>query len=134
MPISQTKGYFKNSQSRFLEKPMLFGFKMKILKKRFLVLRWLLGLRKLRVFKKDRQFANPTYFASCITKKHYFLIWTKKTAFFPYFYCEIFFYSAELFDGAINFKFYLNIFYIFKQHKSKIEGARFEMKRSSHLL
>ena len=48
-------------------------------------------------------------FASCIMRKH-FLLWTKETAFFGYFYNEIIFYSAELFDCAVNFKFYLNIF------------------------
>ena len=42
-------------------------------------------------------------------EKH-FLLWTKETAIFPYFYYEIIFYSAELFDCAVNFKFYLNIF------------------------
>ena len=61
------------------------------------------------VFKKGWNFANRTYFASCIMKKHYFLFWTKETAFFPYFCHEIIFYSAELFDCAINFKFCLNI-------------------------
>ena len=33
----------------------------------------------------------------------------KQAAFFPYFYHEIIFYSAELFDWTVNFKFYLNI-------------------------
>ena len=42
-------------------------------------------------------------------KKH-FLLWTKETAFFPYFYHKIIFYSAELFEFAFNFKFYWNIF------------------------
>ena len=40
-------------------------------------------------------------------EKHYFLLWT---AFFPYFYHKVIFYSAELFDPAVNFKFYLDIF------------------------
>ena len=62
------------------------------------------------VFKKGWNFENRTYFASCIMKKHYFLLWTKETAFFPYFYHGIIFYSAELFDCAVNFKFYMNIF------------------------
>ena len=43
-------------------------------------------------------------------RKHYFLLWTKETAFFPYFHHGIIFYSAELFDCAVNFKFYMNIF------------------------
>ena len=66
-------------------------------------------VEKNEVFKKCWDFANWTYFASCIMKKYCFLLWTKETAFFPYFYHEIFFYSAELFDFAVNFKFYLNI-------------------------
>ena len=114
-------------------------------------------VEKTEVFRKDWNFANRIYFTSCIMKKHCFLLWTKETAFFPYFYhqkqpfrgfvtcnfiemelqheCspvnllhifrtpflkntpewmvmhyEINFYSAELFECAINFKFYLNIF------------------------
>ena len=47
---------------------------------------------------------------SCIIKTHYFLLLTKETGFFPYFYHGIIFYSAELFDCAVNFKFNLNIF------------------------
>ena len=43
-------------------------------------------------------------------KKHNFLLWMKETALFPYFYHGIIFYSTELFDCAVNFKFYLNIF------------------------
>ena len=65
-------------------------------------------------------------------KKHYFLLWTKETAFFPYFYHGIIFYSAELFDCAVNFKFYLNICIFKHKHKSNIKGAIFEL-RSSHL-
>ena len=67
-------------------------------------------VEKTEVFRKGWNFANRTYFASCIMRKHYFLLWTKETAFFPYFYHGIIFYSAELFDCAVNFKFYLNIF------------------------
>ena len=67
-------------------------------------------VEKTEVFSKGWNFASPTYFASCIMRKHYFLLWTKETAFFPYFYHGIIFYSAELFDCAVNFKFYLNIF------------------------
>ena len=65
---------------------------------------------KTEVFRKGWNFANRTHFAGCIMKKHYFLLWTKKTAFFPYFYHGVVFYSAELFDCAVNFKFYTNIF------------------------
>ena len=60
---------------------------------------------KSEVFRKSWNFANRTYFASCIIRKHYFLLWTKETAFFPYIYHGIIFYSAELFDCAVNFKF-----------------------------
>ena len=80
-------------------------------------LRWLLGLRKL----------------SSIIRKHYFLLWTKEAAFFPYFYHGIIIYVAELFDCAVNFKFYLNIFiFLNHKHKSNIKGTIFEL-RSSHL-
>ena len=67
-------------------------------------------VEKTEVFRKSWNFANRTYFASCIMRKHYFLLWTKETAFFPYFYHGIIFYSAELFDCVVNFKLYLNIF------------------------
>ena len=67
-------------------------------------------IKKTKVFRKGWNFANRTYFASCIMRKHYFLLWTKETALFPYFYHGIIFYSAELFDYAVSFKFYLNIF------------------------
>ena len=43
-------------------------------------------------------------------KKHYFLLWKKETASFRYFYHEIIFYSAEVFDFSINSKFQWNIF------------------------
>ena len=72
--------------------------------------KWLLGLRKLKSPKKKKFFANWTYFISCIMKKNYFLLWTRETVLFPYFYYETIFYSAELCDCAVNFKFYQNIF------------------------
>ena len=43
-------------------------------------------------------------------RKHYFILWTKEIAFFSYFYHGIIFYSTELFDYAVNFKFYPNVF------------------------
>ena len=43
-------------------------------------------------------------------KKNYFLLWTRETVLFPYFYYETIFYGAELCDCAVNFKFYQNIF------------------------
>ena len=67
-------------------------------------------VEKTVVFRKDWNFENWTYFASCVMRKHYFLLCMKKTAFFPYFYHGVIFYSTELFDCAVNFKFYLNIF------------------------
>ena len=33
----------------------------------------------------------------------------ERNSIFPYFYHGIIFYGAELFDSAVNFKFYLNI-------------------------
>ena len=67
-------------------------------------------VKKTEVFRKGWNFANRIYFASWIMRKHYFLLWTKEIAFFPYFYHWIIFYNAELFDCTVNFKFYLNIF------------------------
>ena len=43
-------------------------------------------------------------------RKRYFLFMDEKNSVFPYFYHGIIFYSAELFDCAVNFKFYLKIF------------------------
>ena len=61
-------------------------------------------VEKTEVFRKGWNFANRTYFPSCIMRKHHFLLWTKETAFFSYFYRGIIFYSPELFDCAINYK------------------------------
>ena len=88
-------------------------------------------VEKTEVFRKGWNFANRTYFASYMMRKH-FLLWTKKTAFFPYFYHGFTFCSAELFDCAVNFKFYLNIVIFLSKRKSDIKGAIFEL-RSSHL-
>ena len=64
---------------------------------------------------------------------NYFLLCTKETAFFPYFYHEIIFYSTERFDCAVNFKFYLNFFTFFNINKNQtLKEAIFEL-RSSHL-
>ena len=55
----------------------------------------------------------------------------KEATFFPYFYHEIIFYSAELFDCAANFKFQLEHLYIFKhKHNSNIKEAIFELRSS----
>ena len=80
-------------------------------------------VEKTEVFRKGWNFANQIYFASCKMRKHFFLLWTKEILFFSYFYHGIIFYSAELFDSAVNFK---------HKHKSNIKGAMFEF-RSSHL-
>ena len=85
-------------------------------------------VEKTEIFKKGWNFASRTYFASCIMRKHYFLLWTKETAFFSYFYHGIIFYSVELFQCAVNFKFYLNMFIFLIINK----GAIFQL-RSSHL-
>ena len=50
--------------------------------------------------------------------------------FFPCLYHGIIFYSAELFDCAVNFKFYLNIF-IFLNINTNIKGAIFELRSSN---
>ena len=87
-------------------------------------------VEKTEVFRKGLNFANWTYFASCIMRKQYFLLWTKEIVFFPYFNHGIISYSAELFDCTVNFKFYLNIFIIFKhKHKSNIKGCNIWIKK-----
>ena len=43
-------------------------------------------VEKNEVFRKSWNFSNRAYFTSCIMRKHYFLLWTKETVFFPYFY------------------------------------------------
>ena len=43
-------------------------------------------------------------------EKTFFFIMNERNNAFPYFYHEIIFYSTELFDCTVNFKFYLNIF------------------------
>ena len=55
-------------------------------------------------------FASCPCFASCIKKKHYFLLRRKETAFFPYFHYEIIFCSAELFECALKYFLHQNIF------------------------
>ena len=94
----------------------------------FLFFKVIPRVEKTEVFRKSWNFAHRSYFASCIMRNYYFLLWTKETAFFPYFHHGIIFCSAEIFICADNFKFYLNI-YIFK---SNIKGAIFEL-RSRHL-
>ena len=42
---------------------------------------------KTEVFTKG---SNWIHFASCLMRKHYFLLWMKKTAFFPIFTMELF--------------------------------------------
>ena len=42
-----------------------------------------------------------------------------KETFFPYFYHGIVFYSAELFDYPVNFKFYLDNFIFLNINKNK---------------
>ena len=93
----------------FLHFPSNFHFKFKV---KGLIWNFKVAPRieKTEVFRKGWKFANRAYFASCIMRKHYFLLWTKETAFSPYFYNGILFYSAKLFDCVVNFKFYVNIF------------------------
>ena len=68
-------------------------------------------VEKTEAFRKGWNFAIQALLVCKLhNEKTYFLLWTKETAFFGYFYNEIIFYSAELFDCAVNFKFYLNIF------------------------
>ena len=113
-------------KQRWLNLPDCTNNDLPIVIFRKMLLKWLVGLRKLGSSKKVKILQiGLIYFTSCIMKKHSFLLWTKETAFFPYFYHEIIFYSTELFDCAVN--------YIFQhKNKSNIEGAIFEL-RSSHL-
>ena len=56
----------------------------------FSVIKVALRVVKTGAFKKVWNFENRAYFASCITKKHYFLLWTKETAFFLIFIMKLF--------------------------------------------
>ena len=67
------------------------------------------SVEKTEIFKKRLKFCKSDLFYELHNEKHYFLLWTKETAFSPYFYHEIIFYSTELVDFAFNFKFYVNI-------------------------
>ena len=60
-------------------------------------------VEKTEVFRKDWNFANWIYFASCIMKKHCFLLWTKNLAFFPYFY-----HQKQPFRGFVALQLYWN--------------------------
>ena len=69
-----------------------------------------------------------------IMRKHYFLLWMKKTAFSPYFYHGTIFCSAELFHCAANFKFYLNFFIflnIITNQTSKEQYLNYETVKGS---
>ena len=75
-------------------------------------------VEKTEVVKKGWNFSNRTYFTRCMMKKHCSLIYAKGAVFSPYFYLKIIFYSAKQFDCVVNFKYKLNIFFIFKyKHK-----------------
>ena len=45
-----------------------------------------LRIEKTEVLRKAWNFVKRTYFTSYLMRKHYFLLWTKERAFFPYFY------------------------------------------------
>ena len=68
-----------NSLNKFAKMRLLFS-----------VIKVALRVVKTGAFKKVWNFENRAYFASCITKKHYFLLWTKETAFFLIFIMKLF--------------------------------------------
>ena len=72
-------------------------------------------VEKTDVFRKGWNFPNRTFFASSIMRKHYFLLWTKETAFFPNIYHGIIFYSVEL----------LSVSAIQRGFGSKVSGLQF---------
>ena len=49
----------------------------------------------------------------------------KKQRFFLIFYHEIIFFSAEPFDFAVNFKFYLNIFVILNKNTNQTSKEQY---------
>ena len=65
------------------------------------VLRWLLGLRKLRSSEKF-EILQIGLFCEMHNEKTLFSIMDERKSFFPYFYHGTTIYSAELFDCAIN--------------------------------
>ena len=89
-----------------------------------------LRVEKTEVITKGWNFANQTYFASCIMRKH-FLLWTKEMAFFLFFTIELFSTALSYLTAQSTLKF--EHLYNFKhKHKSNVKGAIFEL-RSSHL-
>ena len=89
-------------------------------------------VEKIEFFRKGWNFANRTYFASCIMGKHYFLLWTKETAYFPYFLSWNYFLQRWAFliaQSTLNFTW--TSLYFKDKYKWNIKGAIFEL-RSSH--
>ena len=72
-------------------------------------------IEKTEVFRKGRNCANRTYFASCMMRKHLFLLWTKETAFFLYFYHGIILYSSK---GLVTHNYILKIHRVIQYSKN----------------
>ena len=80
-------------------------------------------VEKTEVFKKGSIFANQTYFTSSKMKNHYFLLWAKETAFFPYFYQWNSFLQRWAICLWSQLLILLEHLYIFEhKHKSNIKG------------
>ena len=78
-------------------------------------------VEKTEVFKKGWNFANRSYFASCIMRKHYFLLWTKERTF------SFVIFTEELFSTALNYltaQPTLNCTWIFFYFKTQIKHLR----------
>ena len=81
--------------------------------------------------KRFKFWKNKTYFTSCTMKKHYFLLWAKETAFFPYIYQWN--YSLQRWAICLRSQLWILLeHHIFKhRHKSNIKGGIFELRSSN---
>ena len=91
-------------------------------------------VEKTEVLRKGWNFANRSYFASCIMRRHYFLLWMKERTFF------FLIFTMELFSTALSYltvqstlNFTWTSLFFKQKHKSNIKGVIFEL-RSSHLI
>ena len=89
-------------------------------------------VQKIEVFQIGWKSGSCCCFANCILKNHYFFHGGKNGVFFPYFYYEIIFCSAEIFECAFSFTFckkifiFLNCRQVFWKHmsESKLTGQQ----------
>ena len=82
-------------------------------------------VEKTEVFKKDWNFVNRLILRVAKWKNVIFYYARKKQRSFLIFTNEMFFYSAELFVCAVNFKFYLNIFIFLNRYTNQTSKEQY---------